>query len=1547
LKPEFWTQIHVALQQLADESSETDTLISEDQKRTLSQWQQISKAKNVISSDMNLTEFPAVPLMAFPLIECLDLSGNTIRFLPNDWSQFKSLSTLDVSRNLIDILPGSVAAHPTLKNFIFRDNPLRLLPPSLVSSLLPIDRPQAQQWIKAGKHGSGSGSAQQVSPSTHRRGKDSFPSSSSNTDDSKAFASTKAPLSLDTMAPSFDWTKTPVFKYLTEMSSGQEQMISDSKVRINVHGERYTDRRLLQNTLQVDFGSFVTRLRYKVPVIQPSDDITIQDFTNKFTPQDVSFETWTSGARHADFASQVLITPGIQLVLFSLLRPDARELEKVSYWLQAIAARAPTSPVILVACHCEALVSNSRDVTALMERVTSLATSTLSASCFDAHSDVVPVSFANGEGMDALKRRFADIVNRHALANKTYPKPLTQLVQTILMLKGARWFLSRRELSDLAMQFGIDVSHKESFASIVQQLSALGGLLYFGDANPRLADVVFTDPQRLCNALTNFAGRHKRLIKDGLLYMQDCDPNIVSILNGIPVLPESSSNSGQTVSSPSVSPTATIHSGPPSPQPVSKSSSGFGSSPVVEQTSPSSGKNPRSSSEPPVAATQSTGAIATSSSTPQSSENVEAVVRSSTRNSKGFLTSPIKPVAKSASSLSTTSPLIGRARIDDGVLVDILELFEEAVKLPNESVLLPRLLTDAVPEELLHQYWTQGLAHSFERVYQFSGAAIPKRLLNNFYRQIYEDQHLEVCLHWSQGVVLRYLGERAQITTPNPATIHIKVAGELPSRILTMVVSMMDDLISTFAPSLLAQVLIPCPSLSAASTTLRLNELLDALCDGESQITRGRTSIRLGLVAPDLCMQELQTLEAEESAFTTEAGLSVDSALEILESASTVSIVPSTSSSSAASTNTSAISSIGSASSDLVYALDGKTVWRGKLRGAEDVHVAYFHKSVQPAAFKTKEEFMEAASLSYLRGLTALCAEARLLNALQHPNMVRLKAFNMASQTLATEAPSHGTLRSFLGSSPSSFTPELKLRMMHELAQTVAWMHGNNVAHGALSPDSVLVTSLDVNPQHVHVKLCNLNQAVRTSTHPEAELKDKRDLATLFAQIWNGNLEGRPLDASSASSFSSTSASQSDEQQQMPQQFSSTTQLSLEISELISSCSSNLAGSHPIAIKEIIQHIEYLFAMQNWLLSVPLKLSMKNLSVSAHRYWKLENSIRIIDLNEREIASISSIVRASDGQVWIACASGYIHVWNNPGSGLQKDRNQPIKSVIQTYSIDTRQSRRRINALMPSGSYVWCITDGSICVYANDGQLVKSITHKQSLCITKYQSSSSLSSSSSSLPLRTNPGDGMVYIGGAHGEISVWDSSTMQCTLGVVLENRLPITAIAADSRYLWIGVGVSRRICHVVALNKQTLNEIFRFQAHDDLISSIVVVDDTHLWTSSFDGKINVWNITAENENKVGVRLEKSLMTHRRPILKMTSGPRNADHSTDRVYASDNSGIFIWDTKQHHLIHKHLVGRHRGAIGALESIDTGSFLSASVEDGCVCLWKQCHSMSQ
>lgn len=1462
-RPEFWTELHVAIQKIANPES-GDSALSEDEKHIVDQWSHVNKAKHIISSDLSLTEFPNIPVMAFPVVERIDFSGNSLRFLPNDWSKFKTLSSLDVSRNLIDILPGSLASHPTLSSFSCADNPLRLLPNSL--ALRPRN----------------------TSASTSSSPLPTKPTSPS--------------------GPSKDvaWNRTPLFKYLRDASSGSDSVISDSKVRINVLGEQYTDRRLLQKTLQVDFSSFVTRLRYRVPNITPSDEVSVEDVNGKFS-SDSSFETWTAGARHSDFASQVLITPlGIQVVVFSLLRPEGKELERLQYWLHAIANRAPMSPVLVVACGSES-ANSSREAAAIVERVGAMVSSIISPAMFNAAEDLVVVSFSNGDGIDGLKKRFNDLANRHGLSNKAFAKPIAQLMQAILAVKDTRWFLSKRELTELALQFGIEIADGwkdenasttpsnaalPTFSSIVQMLSNLGGIAHFPDHTERLADIIFTDPQRLCHALTNFAARHKRLIKDGVLHLSDCEPQFVSILNGLPPI----ANEGPNVpsgGSPPQSPTNSLQRGQSSPGSVSP---------------PQSGSPPTSDSPAPI-----------------ESALHELALRPtvSIRNSKGYLTSPLKAPVRSASN-PAASPLIGRPRIDDRALADLLVLFGDAIRLPREdAVLIPRLLPENISEDLLMQYWTQGLSHSFERVYHFVGPSVPKRLMNGLITQLYSDPRLEVCLHWSRGLVLRHGAERVRITSPHSNILQLHVAGEMPSRLLPIMADLVDSVIDAFAPQALAQVLVPATDMSSATTTLRLEEILETLVDGEAQITRGRTTLRIGMVAPDLCLLEMQPLEVEEDDLVTHSDVSTHEAVTgaLAKASKAAGLGPDT---------FAPLSSLDHP--DLVYVSgDSKSVWNGTLRGSE-VQIAYFNRAVSPSSCATRKDYVSAVTASYSRGLRACCAEARLLNSLQHLNIVPVKGFNLSAQLLATEGSTFGSLRHVLqrvaaGTLAEPFSAELKLRMMMELAQAVAWMHLNHVAHGSLNADAVLVTSLDVNPQHVHVKVGNLHTAKRIfvsgSTSAE-EKKDIRDLTALFSQIWAASA---PQVAASSDSDSNTGSPTDTTVTVAADAQSSQNQLDLEIAELLSSATETFGTS------EILQHLEYLFAINNWKLSGSAWRHASGAMSPSYNgtpmsYWALEQSARFLEFNQREIASISSIVRASNGHIWVATASGYAHVWNP-----QAPANAP-RTVIQTYSVDTRQSRRRINALMTSGSYVWCITDGSICVYSNDGQLVKSITHKQSLCITKYAAPSVRGSETS--------GSSMVYIGGAHGEISVWDSKTFQCTLGVVLENRLPITAIAVDARYLWIGVGVSRRVCHVVVLNKHTLNEICRFQAHEDLISSIVVVDDSHIWTSSFGGKINIWNFNAESDNKVSVRLEKSLLTHRRPILKMSAGPRSADGSVSKVYSSDNSGIFVWDTKQTQLIDKHLLGRHRGAIGALESVDSNSFISASVEDGCVCIWKRC-----
>lgn len=1536
LRPEFWSDLQLALEKIAAVSASSNTSSntshidsstaynSEEEKMAIDKWSQIEKVKNVISSDLSLTDFPSIPVLAFPVLERLDFSGNSLRFLPNDWSKFKTLSSLDVSRNLIDILPGSLALHPKLSSFSYKDNPLRLVPSALTSSVL------SRNVMTSASNSPSPSSAKDAPPGNQKL-----------------------------VTAESSWNRSALFQYLRDISSGSDHVISDSKVRINILGERYVERRLLQKTLQVDFSSFVTRLRYKVPNITPSDEIAVEDVMEKSSSSDISFETWTAGARHTDFASQVLITPalGIQVVQFSLLRPDLKEIH---YWLQAVFSRAPTSPVVIVACHSEALNTN-REAASVLLRVGAMATSLLSSSVFNAEDDVVPISFANGDGIDALKRRFSEHASRHGLTNKSFPKPIAQLMQAIHTIKESRWFLSKRELCELALQFGIEVSDgpfsssssessqastssaplRPKFASLVQQLSALGGLVHFSidDEHPtshRLSDVVFTDPQRLCHALTNFPMRHKRLIKDGILHLRDCDPQFVSILNGLPPIESSSSSSAST---PPQSSTP-----PPSPSTTAPRSGKQSQGSQQKASQSSSSKRPPSprSNSPP-----GNNALLISTGSPPSEPSAleaplsDLSLRPSMRNSKGFLTSPLKSPAR-PSACATPSPFIGRPRIDDRVLVDLLVLFGEAVRISNEEdggvVLLPRLLPESVSDDLLLQYWSQGLSHSFERVYHFIGPSVPKLFCNGLLAELYSDSRLEVCLHWAHGLVLRHGSERARISYPAPNVLHMHVSGEMPSMLLPMMVEVIEVSISAFAPSnALAQVLIPSASLSSASMTLRLEEVLQALCDGETQIARGQTILKIGQVAPDLCLLGMQPLEVEEEALSTRSDTSVNDALYVaIQNSATNSANTSASSPSSPTTSSPTLEH-----PDLLYTSgELKTVWNGTIRGTQDVQIAYYHKPVNVASYRSKTEYMVALFSSYATGLRACTAEARLLNTIQHPNIVTVKAFNLSEQVLATESSPHGTLRNLLQRAATNalsepFTPELKLRMMLELAQAVAWMHSNHIAHGALTPDAVLVTSLDVNPQHVHIKIGNLHCARRLFTCTPArtcaaQRKDVRDLASIFAQIWavNDSNANATTTASNTSNIASSDHTNAVGANNSETSSASHVHLDNEVSELIASCSQSANASHSFGTTEIMQHLEYLFAVNNWMLSAShwrnVSSGMSSVASPVHSYWTLDKSARFLEFNDREIASISSIVTASNGHIWVATASGYVHVWNPSAP------DDAARTVIQTYSIDTRQSRRRINALMTSGAYVWCITDGSICVYSNDGQLVKSITHKQSLCLAKYSS-----------PTNASSQQALVYIGGAHGEISVWDSNTFQCALGVVLENRLPITAIAVDSRYLWIGVGVSRRVSHIVVLNKRTLNEIYRFQAHDDLISSIVVIDDAHIWTSSFDGKINIWNFTAESDKKVSVRLEKSIMTHRRAILKMTAGARSNDGSVSKVFTSDNSGIFVWDTKHNQLIDKHIVGRHRGAIGALESADFNSFLSASVEDGCVCLWKR------
>ncbi len=75
-----------------------------------------------------LTEFPKELFALAEHIEILDMSGNNLSALPDDFSRFKHLKILFLSDNQFDHIPSVIAECPQLEMIGFKNNQIKEIP---------------------------------------------------------------------------------------------------------------------------------------------------------------------------------------------------------------------------------------------------------------------------------------------------------------------------------------------------------------------------------------------------------------------------------------------------------------------------------------------------------------------------------------------------------------------------------------------------------------------------------------------------------------------------------------------------------------------------------------------------------------------------------------------------------------------------------------------------------------------------------------------------------------------------------------------------------------------------------------------------------------------------------------------------------------------------------------------------------------------------------------------------------------------------------------------------------------------------------------------------------------------------------------------------------------------------------------------------------------------------------------------------------------------------------------------------------------------------
>lgn len=163
-----------------------------------------------------------------------------------------------------------------------------------------------------------------------------------------------------------------------------------------------------------------------------------------------------------------------------------------------------------------------------------------------------------------------------------------------------------------------------------------------------------------------------------------------------------------------------------------------------------------------------------------------------------------------------------RRHFSDSSLMKLFQLFDVAIRLDSERLLVPALLMDDAPPNL-EDYWPHGLSEGedlcsetdrmlFRRCWTFK--FLPLGFFSKIIAQCYRNMNWEVNCHWKGGIVCRNLDGELALATFNELTfvLLLRIDGHRYSSILTHFVLLIDTLVKGWYPNAEFTNTIPVPN---------------------------------------------------------------------------------------------------------------------------------------------------------------------------------------------------------------------------------------------------------------------------------------------------------------------------------------------------------------------------------------------------------------------------------------------------------------------------------------------------------------------------------------------------------------------------------------------------------------------------------------------------------------------------------------------------------------------------------------------------------------
>ncbi len=466
---------------------------------------EIGKLSNLTSLDLSYTQLAALPSEIGKLsnLTSLGLKFSQLAALPSEIGKLSNLTSLNLNNNQLTTLPSEIGQLINLTSLHLNDNQLTALPPEIgqLSNLRTLGLGSVPDWLMELESESGN----QLLTLPPEIGKLSN-LTSLNLNDNQL---TTLPLEIGRLIniESLSLQNNPLTSPPPEIVEQGTQAILAYLQELEASLRQWVSKLLVVGEGGVGKTSLLQALRGKpFAHLDTTHGIQIKSLELAHpteTGVTMQLNAWDFGGQEIYHATHQFFLTNRSLFVLAWNARHGYEQGKLYYWLDTIQARAPESPVILVATHID-------------ERDADLPLTDLRAKYpqIVAHCEI---SNKTGQGIKGLRQTLTDAAAGLPLMGETWPASWLDAANAIR--SKSEKYITPRQLGTLMIKH--DVIGRNA-AILTQWLHELGDILFF-QHNPELDDIVVLKPQWVTEYISDVLESDEVIDRSGILTKKHLD----------------------------------------------------------------------------------------------------------------------------------------------------------------------------------------------------------------------------------------------------------------------------------------------------------------------------------------------------------------------------------------------------------------------------------------------------------------------------------------------------------------------------------------------------------------------------------------------------------------------------------------------------------------------------------------------------------------------------------------------------------------------------------------------------------------------------------------------------------------------------------------------------------------------------------------------------------------------------------------------------------------------------------------------------------------